>query len=432
MPQPILYALPALPKKRIMAQTLPPSPDSSAPLPRYERKRTPAAKSPRPRFQAADAALAMLFGGASFALSASMHSRHAGGAPAFLLSALTAGMTYLLGWRCGGRTCGIIAGSLTALSLGFAQATAYSDTALLTLLMVAALFAFACEASVAACALAGLAAVARPDGALLGFLLLVLMAVRARRLFLPGLGAFLAGAFIGGSARVFLLHMPFPASAVYAAGGGVSWLLKPAQSLMLWLLVPLCAEMTDPARRARWLPTALWGIVSLAIAVCVHFGGINSTALPLMPLLSVLAAGGLARLMPSLAGELPAARYALATLAIAGLLLLRGHLEWTQRSAAVPPTPAAIAPPPQPVINTPAALPQAAPPPLVAPRPVKAVRPIKPRPPSAVRPARPVSPPAKKPTAKPAVALYTLRNGRLVHRTKWAIQWDLAHPKTKP
>lgn len=428
MPQSILYTLPALPKKRIMAQTLPPSPDASAPLPRYERKRASAAKSPRPRFQAADAALTALFIAASFALNASLHNGHGGITASGIVLALTAGVTYLLGWRCGGRTCGIVAGGLTAFSLSFAQASVSLDTALLTLLIVAALFAFACEAAMIACALVGFAAAVRPDGALLGLLLLVVIAVRTRRQLLPSLGVFLAAVLAGGSLRVLILHMPFLAPALYTTRNAIFWLLKPAQSLTVWLLIPLCAELTDPVRRMRWLPTALWGAVSLAIASCVHFGGVENNLLPLMPIVFVLAAGGLTRLMPSLAGELPAARYMLATLAIVTLLLLRGHLEWPR------PTAAAMAPvsPSLSVFSTPDAIRPAAPPMAVGPRPVKVIHKVRPKTPDTVRLPSIALPPAKKPTPKPTVALYTLRNGRLVHRTKWAIQWDLTHPKAKP
>ena len=434
MPQPFLLALPAFPKKTPMAQTLPSSPDPSAPLPRYERKRVSAAKAPRPRFQAVDAALAVLFCAVFFALSTFLHSGRTAAALACLLSALTAGATFLLGWRCGGRICGVIAGSLTALSLSFAQATAYSETALFGLLTVAALFAFACDAAAAACALAGLAAAARPDGALLGVLLLVVIAVRTRRLLLPSLGAFLVAALVGGSLRVFALHAPFPPQALFTFAGNVSWLMKPAQALTLWLLVPLCAELTEPTRRGRWLPTALWGIGSLALMFFVHFGGTNDTVLPLMPLLFVLAAGGLARLMPSLAGEVPAARYALASLAIVGLLLLRGHLEWTQPSVGVRPAAAAAIPasPPAPTVIPPAVLPQKMLSPPVVLLPARKVLPAKLLPPSSVRGALAGRTLVNQPTLKPAVPLYTLRNGRLVHRTKWAIQWDLTHPKSKP
>lgn len=450
-----------------MAQTLPPSSDPSSPLPRYERKRTGAAKAPRPRFQAADGALAGLFAMLFFAMGALGRGWHAELALASLVSALTAGVTYLLGWRCGGRTCGIIAGSLTALSFGFAQASVSSNTALLTLLTVASLFAFACEAPLAACALAGFAAALRLDGGLLGVLLLALVAARARRQLPLSLGGFVTAAIVGGSLRVLVLHAPFPMLTLGFGGGAAFWLGRPAQALTLWLLVPLCAELTDPARRGRWLPTAWWGVLYLALTLCLHLGSLSDTALPLMPVVFVLAAGGLARLMPALAGELPALRYGLAALAVVGLIGLRGQIEWTERLRAVPaaettaafalpqPPPARDAParqpppmaetPPQqpPVINAPAqqtapatdapaALLQAAPSALAVPRPAKRIRPAKrgllggaPAPLSA----RPL---AKKTAPKPAVALFTLRNGRLVRRSKWAIQWDLTHPKTKP
>lgn len=435
MPQTAWNVLPALSEKTLMAQTLPPTPDASAPLPRYERKRTGAAKAPRPRFQAADAALTVLFAALFLVMDALVRGWHTELALALLTSALTAGMTYLLGWRCGGRTCGIIAGGLTALSFGFAQASVLPGAALLTLLSVAALLAFACDAPVIACVLAGSAAALRPDGALLGLLLLALTAVRAPRLFLLSLGGAVAAALLGGSVRVFVLHLLFPIPVFHVGGEAASWLAKPAQAFTLWLLIPLCAEMTDPARRVRWLPSAVWGALYLALALCVRFGGSDDMALPLMPLLFVLAAGGLARLMPSLAGEIPAARYVLATLAIVGLLGLRGTMEQTQHLAAVPASEAtAISAPqqPPPARDAPGGLPQASPPALVVPRRVKAVRPVKRMPPSSIYAPLTVHPIAKKPIQKPAVALYALRNGRLVHRSKWAIQWDLTHPKTGP
>lgn len=419
-----------LSKENTMAQTLPPSPDSSAPLPRYERKRASAAKAPRPRFQAADAALTALFVAVCAALSA--HGRAA--LPlALFLSALTAGVTFLLGWRCGGRLCGVVAGSLTALSFSFVQASSAPAPALLGLLTVAALLAFACDAALAACILAGFAAAVRPDGALLGLLLIVLIAARTHRLPTLSVGALIAAALVGGSVRIFILHMPVPTATLYGDGANVAWLLRPAQALTIWLLIPLCAELTDTARRVRWLPTALWGLLSLGSAVGIHFAGMYDTGSALMPIVFVLAAGGLARLMPLLAGEIPAARYALATLAIAGLLLLRSYWEWRSPAAAVHPPVAVLAP----AINPPVPLPQAVPRPVpvhpvVLPRPVKAVRPLSPALPGAVRSALAGRALVKQPAPKPAVPLYSLRNGHLVHRTKWAIQWDLAHPKAKP
>lgn len=434
MPQPFLFTLPVISKKTPMAQTLPASPDPSSPLPRPERKRTGAMKAPRPRFQAADAALAALFCAASFAFSVSLHNGYSGALPAALLSALTAGMTYLLAWRNGGRLCGIIAGSLTALSLSFAQISLPWGTALFSLLALAALFAFSCDAMVAACALAGLAAAVRLDGALLGLALLALAGVRLRRALVASIGVFLAAALAGGAVRVFALHAPIAGPLFYVEGGDVSWLLRPAQAVTVWLLVALCAELTDPVRRVRWLPAALWGLCYLALAPFVHFGGASDTMLPLMPLVFVLAAGGLARLMPTLAGEVPAARYGLATLAIASVLGLRLHAEWPKPLLAVRPVGAAAAPVPlpAPAVSPPAAVVPSAMPRAAVSAAAATVRPKKPMPSSAMRGALAGRALVKTSLAKPAVALYTLRGGRLVRRTKWAVQWDLTHPKTKP
>lgn len=474
MPQTVFNALPARREKTIMAQTLPPSSDPSSPLPRYERKRTGAAKAPRPRFQAADGALAGLFAMLFLAMGTLVRGGHAALALPLLTSALTAGMTYLLGWRCGGRLCGIIAGSLAALSVSFAQTTSQQGS-LVALLTVAALFVFAADAWLAACALAGLAMAAGADGLLLTVVLFSLTVARSPRLLLPCTGAILAAFFAGEGIRVFLLHAPAAMPTLGGTNEVALWLLQPAQALTLWLLVPLCAELTDPARRARWLPCALWAALSLAGTALVHFGGTAPTLPALMPIVFVLAAGGLARLMPTLAGELPALRYGLAALAVVALLGLRGQSEWTERLRAVPaaettavsapqqpppvtempsqqslpmtetpaqqPPPMTEAPAQQPAparqraptTEAPAALPQAAPPALVVPsRPARRIRPAK-RGPLGGAPvplsARPI---AKKTAPKPAVALFALRNGRLVRRSKWAVQWDLTHPKTKP
>ncbi len=416
-----------------MAQTLPPSPDPSSPLPRYERKRGSSAQAPRPRFQAADAVLTVLFCAAFLAVSRLAHNGHSREILAAAFAALTAGMTYLLGWRCGGRTCGIVAGSLTAFSLSFTEASVHSATALLMVLVIAALFAFACDAMVIACALAGFAAATRPDGALPGLLLLALVGVRSRRLLLPSVGVFLVAVLAGGSLRVFFLHALFPAPQFDVSAQAVSWLLQPAQLLTVWLLIPLCAELTDPARRVRWLPTALWGVLYLPLTLFVHFGGINDAMLPLMPVVFVLAAGGLARLMPLLAGEIPAARYGLATLAIVGTLGLRAHTEWAQPSPPLHPAAAAIAPavPPLPAASAPVTVSPPAAPPIAVRVPARPVSPIKHNAPSSVRGALVGRTLVKKPAPKPAVPLYALRNGRLVRRSKWAIQWNLTHPKTQ-
>ena len=81
-------------------------------------------------------------------------------------------------------------------------------------------------------------------------------------------------------------------------------------------------------RRARWLPIVFWSILSLGTASVCSLTTAEGMRLPLMPLLCVLAGGGLSRLLPTLAGEFPrpALRYALAALAVLGLVGL--HLCW--------------------------------------------------------------------------------------------------------
>ena len=120
-------------------------------------------------------------------------------------------------------------------------------------------------------------------------------------------------------------------------GGVWHWLGTPASLLLLWLLVPFCGEFGETARRARWLPVVLWTLLALAVASGTSLTTAEGMRLPLMPLLCLLAGGGLSRLLPTLAGEFPrpAARYTLAALAVLGLAGLHLRLEPPVSTSAV-------------------------------------------------------------------------------------------------
>ena len=304
-------------------------PDAPRPLPRRQAAR-PAPRVGRPRFQPLDAAWIAVLCLVSLGVSAwlgDLAGRRLWGS---LAAAGTVGTLYALGWRARDRAAGVGSGLLLALNPQFLFWAAYSpQSAAFGLLSALALFAFVAGSSLAALALAMGAALVRPDGLLLGLLLLALSFGQERKragygalVFFVPLLAFEAGRHLTG-------YGP-PRLPVFGLHGGVwQWLWTPASALLVWLLVPFCGEWGEPARRARWLPVVLWIGLSLLTASVCSLTTAEGMRLPLMALLSVLAGGGLSRMLPTLAGEFPrpALRYALAALAVLGLVTLHLRLE---------------------------------------------------------------------------------------------------------
>ena len=68
--------------------------------------------------------------------------------------------------------------------------------------------------------------------------------------------------------------------------------------------------MSEPLRRARWLPVVLWAALAWSTASLLSDTTPTGMLLPLMPLLFALAGGGLSRLLPTLAASSPARRAA--------------------------------------------------------------------------------------------------------------------------
>lgn len=314
-----------------MSQTAPPSdPDAPRPLPRRPAPRPPAARANRPRFAPLDAAWAVVLAALSLALSARLGGFSHGQIAGSCAAAGTVAALYLLGWRARDRAAGVSAGLLAATSGSFLSGYAYSPlSAAFTLLTVAALFAFVAGSSLAALALAAVATLVRHDGLLLGLLLLGLALAQQRKRAVYGAAVFLVPLLALWSGRIASGHGPPPLPAFGLHAGPLLWLWTPAAALLLWLLLPFCAEMSEPGRRARWLPVVLWAALALVDASLLSDTTRAGMMLPLMPPLFALAGGGLSRLLPTLAGEFPgpAGRYTLAVLAVLALVGLHVRLE---------------------------------------------------------------------------------------------------------
>lgn len=315
-----------------MSQTAPPSDsEPSRPLPRRPVPRPQAARVPsRPRFQALDAVWMTALAAISLGVLAETMVLSPAYAAGSLSAAGIAAALYLLGWRARDRAAGVTAGLLAATSLPFLQTAAASPlSAPFTLLTLAALFAFVAGSSLAALALAAAATLVRPDGLLLGLLLLGLSLAQQRKRALLGAAIFLAPILAAWGGRIAMGH----ASALLPTFGFHTglwrWMWTAPSLLLLWFLLPLCAEMSEPMRRVRWLPVILWAVLYLASSFLLSFSTSSAMLLPLMPLLFALAGGGLSRLLPALSGEFPgpAPRYVIATLAVLALIGLHLRLQ---------------------------------------------------------------------------------------------------------
>ncbi len=314
-----------------MSQTAPPADsDAPRPLPRRAAPRIPNTRANRPRFAMLDAAWIVVLGALSLALSAHLNGLASGQAAGTFAASGTVIALYLLGWRARDRAAGVGAGLLAAASPMFLAGAAHSpQSAAFMLLTIAALFAFVAGSSLAALALAAVATLVRPDGLLLGLLLMGLALAQQRKRAVYGAAVFLVPLIAVWSGRIASGHGPPPMPAFGVHWGPLLWLWTPAAALLAWLLLPFCAEMSEPMRRARWLPVVLWAVLALAAASLLSCTTPTGMMLPLMPLLFALAGGGLSRLLPTLAGEFPspAGRYALAVLAVLALVGLHVRLE---------------------------------------------------------------------------------------------------------
>lgn len=322
-----------------MPPTASPDPDTPRPLPRRPLPRPAQSRVSRPPFQFLDGLWALGLAGLALghlALLGDLGAPHTGAA---LAAAATVAALYGLGWRARDRAAGVTAAGLAAASGPFLHAMAFSgQSAPVTLLLTAALLAYVWGPSLAALGLCALAALLRPDTALLGLLLLGLSLAQHRRRAVYGAAVFGVPLLAIWSGQVALGHKFDTVPAVHLSAARLDWLFTPASLLLLGLLLPLAGEMSEPMRRARWLPTLLWFLLSLVAASVLQAATPTGMLLPLVPPLFALAGGGLSRLLPTLAGEYPGPgpRYVLAVLAVLGLVGLHARLEDLPNMSAAP------------------------------------------------------------------------------------------------
>lgn len=321
-----------------MPETVPPAANAPRPLPRRSLPSAPRAN--RPRFGPLDAVWMVVLAALSLAVTYLTSGRAPDQWVGTASAAGTVAALYLLGWRARDRAAGVGGALLAATSLPFLHAAAYSpQSAPFALLTLTALFALIAGSSLAALSLAAFAALVRPDGLLLGVVLLGLAFAQHRKQALIGAALFFGIILLGLAARFTFSHEALAVPVIGLQNGPRLWLSAPASALLAWFLLPLCAEWSEPMRRARWLPVVLWSLAYFVEASLVKLTTPAGMLLPLLSLAFALAGGGLSRLLPALSGEIPTPtlRYVLAVLAVTSLAALHVKLESTPANTSAAP-----------------------------------------------------------------------------------------------
>lgn len=408
--------------------------------------------------------------------------------PQTYLAALTVVFLYVLGFRVRDRATAVIASALLASSPVFTATQIESvRSALFVLFTVLALAAYATAqystaAEMLAVFVAAAATIMRPEGFLLGAVLLGFAITDKRPGGIVGLAIYLIATFAGMAAMLVLTHRYFPAATVSLNAAPLLSLIDKQTVILSCFIIALLGDLAEPPRRKRLKAVIVWAALFVCAESLVHFTGFSFEAGPFRPILFLLAAAGIARILPVIAGDFPnpRLRYGIATLFVGILVADRVNAEWpvarkivaeatatreaARRAAAIPavvkkPIRIAMA---SPASGRPAAKPSTKPakhldavPPGVIHHyawvPAGALK----SPISTVATASPVVMPALKPAVKPklpfvpgvppslvaaavaaGVPTYATRWGHTYPRTVWAITWDidhhLGHPPTKP
>ena len=313
-----------------MPDTRPIDIDTERPLPRRPVPQSRLPRANRPKFGLFDSVWITLL----IVLTIGVSYHTVGFGPnttqGLLSAAGTVAALYLLGWKARDRAAGLGAGLLAATSPPFLHLCATApQSALFMLLTTTALFAFVAGSSLAALALAAGATFVRPDCFLLGLLLAGLSIVQHRKRSIYGAALYLAAVPAIWAVQIALGHKSLALPGFGFHAEAIHFLAAPACLLLLWFLLPLFAEISEPMRRARWAPVMLWALLTLGVDLVYAPVSPAAMALPLTAALYGLGGGGVSRLLPTLTGEIPRPflRYALAALAVLTLVGLHWRLE---------------------------------------------------------------------------------------------------------
>jgi hypothetical protein len=176
---------------------------------------------------------------------------------------------------------------------------------------------------VVAAVLCGIAAICRPEMVLLGVILTAYGVYDKKEQ--AGTGAATYIVILVAVATVLIWrHRPIPLPNDFTSHGPLTvlWASGPA---VLWFMVAFLTDLFDKHSRPRWLPIATWLVLFLIIAAAVDRTSSLTFMAPAFVGAYIIAAAGIARVLPAVAGDhgTTIARYVAATMAVLLLLCLR-------------------------------------------------------------------------------------------------------------
>jgi hypothetical protein len=247
------------------------------------------------------------------------------------VAAVTVVSQYFLGFRVRDRTTAFVASALLASSPLFSGAAAGDiRDGLFVLFTIAALAAFAGGFELVAVVIASGATVMRPEGILLGAVLLGFTLTERRPGGVVGSIVYLLCTFLGLAALVFIGRQPIPIPTVSLRLAPLASVFDVQTGIVALFIWAMLDDLGDAARRARWKPVIVWSVLFLCVESLFHFSGFSFESGPFRPVLLLLAAGGISRLLPVIAGNFanPITRYAVAVLFVGTLIFARVRAEW--------------------------------------------------------------------------------------------------------
>jgi hypothetical protein len=232
------------------------------------------------------------------------------------------------------RTAAAIGSALCATSLFLVHAAfAVPLTAVFAMLLVLsfALINFELTIPASLCLLA--ATSIRPEGALFALVVFACLAARKAKFVFPAFALYIVGA--GACFALPLLRGQDSFNFIRSSSATpwlTAWASSPMFAAIWWFVFPFAGEMMSSESRRKYLPFSL-SLAAYLLFACTYVHPLSmQTLLPAAPLLAMLIAVGVARIIPAIAGDVPgvALRYTVAFLAAASLVTICFAQEWKQ------------------------------------------------------------------------------------------------------
>jgi hypothetical protein len=268
--------------------------------------------------------LAIIAGCVGIRAAVRVDGHHINALEAAIWLPLSVAFVYLSALSLKDRYAAVVAASITATSSTLATVFSFSpETGASTALLSACWFFYDRGWLGLAGGAAAIATLCRPEMFFLGLILL-------------GYGIFEKKSQVGIGVAVYIVilitfitiaiwfHLQIPLPVDFTTHGPytVLWSCGPG---ILWFFLPFVAELTNAANRNRWLPIVTW-LILFVLAVCSMDRASSLTySAPAFVASYIICAAGIARVLPSVAGDLPTPvyRYVMAALAVFGLICLR-------------------------------------------------------------------------------------------------------------